>query len=103
MFADMNKHILDGVLPCKVSCLSLQEATHLHWDGHAPQTHINRDGKPIDKVYHTPDLVITAFLQILFHEGTGDLVDVSTSSAIGKFKLCVVHPKARRLVTRNKA
>ena len=52
-----------------------------------------------------PDLIITALTQLSFHEGVGDhrniLVNISTSSAIGKFKRRVIPPKARRLVTKN--
>jgi hypothetical protein len=46
-----------------------------------------------------------ALTQLSFHEGVGNhrtvLVDISTSSANGKFERRVVPPKARRLVTRN--
>jgi hypothetical protein len=72
-----------------------------------PHTYVYGDSKPIDGVYHTPDLVITAVTQLSFHEGVGDhqniLVDITTSSAIGKFERRVIPPKAQQLVTGNKS
>jgi hypothetical protein len=64
------------------------------------------DGKPIDRVYHAPDLEITLLMQLSFHEGVGDhctvIIDVTTSLAIGKLERRVVPPQARCLATRNK-
>jgi hypothetical protein len=85
--------------------LGLQEATHKHWENMEPCTFVYVDGKPIDGVYHTPDLTIMALMQLSFHKGVGDhrtvLVDISTESAIRKFERRVIPPKARCLVTKN--
>jgi hypothetical protein len=106
IFIDMNEHILHGMLLRKFVQLGLQEATHTHWEGPEPQTFVYGDGKPIDGVYHTPDLEITSLMQLSFHEGVGDhrtiIINVTTSSAIGKFERRVVAPQAHCLATRNK-
>ena len=105
IFINMNKHILHGVHPKKFFQLGLQEATHTHWDGPELQTFVYGDGHPIDGVYHTPDLEIALLILLSFHEGVGDhrtvIIDVTTSSAIGKFEQRVVTPQARCLATRN--
>jgi hypothetical protein len=101
----MNKHILTGTLPQEFFRLGLLEATHEYWEDQEPRTFIYGDGKPIDGVSHTPDLTIMALAQLSFHEGVGDhrtiLVDIYTSSAIGKFERRVIPPKVRHLVTKN--
>ena len=99
LFIDMNEHVLSGTLPQKLLQLGLEEATHKYWGMDEPHTYVYGNSKPIDGVYHTPDLVITAVTQLSFHEGVGDhrniLVDITTSSAIGKFEKRVIPPKAR--------
>ncbi len=105
LFIDMNEHVLTGTLPRQLLCLGLHKATHKHWGDTEPHTYVYGDNKPINGIYHMPDLIITALTQLSFHEGVGDhrniLVDISTSSAIGKFERRVIPPKARRLVTKN--
>jgi hypothetical protein len=105
IFIDMNELILHGVLPKEFLRLGLQEATHTHWEGPEPQTYVCGDGNPIDGVYHTSDLEITSLMQLSFHEGIGDhrtvKINVTTSSAIGKFERRVVPQQARCLATRN--
>jgi hypothetical protein len=101
----MNEHILTGNLPRELLRLGLQEATHEHWEDLEPRTFVYGNSKPINGVYHTPDLTITALMQLSFHRGVGDhrtvLVDISTESVIGKFERRVIPPKARCLVTKN--
>ncbi len=101
----MNKHILTGNLLWELFRLGIQEATHEHWGDLEPGTFVYGDSKPINGVYHTPEITIMALAQLSFHEGVGNhrtvLVDISTSFAIGKFERRVVPPKARHLVTRN--
>ena len=103
----MNEHVLSGTLPQKLLQLGLEEATHKYWGIEEPNTYVYGDSKPIDGVYHTPDLVITAVTQLSFHKGIGDhhntLVDITALSAIGKFERRVIPPKARRLTTRNES
>ncbi len=105
LFINMNEHILTGTLPREFFCLGLLEATHEYWEDQEPHTFVYGDGKPINGVYHTPDLTIMVLAQLSFHEGVGDhrtaLVDISTSSAIEKFERRVVPPKARCLVMKN--
>jgi hypothetical protein len=84
--------------------MGLEEATHKHWGSLEPHTYVG--GKePIDTVFHSPDLNVTATMQLSFHEGVGDhctvLVDISTWSAIGKQEFKVVHPHTRQLNSKN--
>ncbi len=72
VFIDMNEHILTGTLPAAFQQLRLMEATHTTWNGLEPRTYVHSNGKPIDAVYHTPDLEIMHLLQLSFHEGVGD-------------------------------
>ncbi len=81
--------------------LGLQEANHQFWVGTKEQTYVFGDGAPINRVFHTPDLEIMALMQLSFQEGVGNhqyqtvLVDVSTRSAIRKFKRRVVPPPSK--------
>ncbi len=104
IFMDMNEHILNGPLARRMVRMGLEEATCNHWGSLEPHTYVG--GKePIDAVFHSPDLNVTATMQLLFHKGIGDhctvLVDISTWSAIGKQEFKVVHPHARRLNSKN--
>lgn len=86
VMADMNEHILRGPLARRLLSLGLLEATHHYWGEKEPNTHVS-GSKPIDAVYHTPDIEITATRQLSFHESVGDhrlvLIDVTTRSLIG--------------------
>jgi hypothetical protein len=105
IFIDMNEHILRGHLAKYMSKMGLTEATHSRWGtDNEPHTYF-RGTEPIDGVWHSPSLDVVATLQLSFHEGVGDhrtaLVDITTSSAIGKQEFRVVHPAARRLSSGN--
>ncbi len=106
IFIDMNKHILTGHLAKAFQSLGLLEATHLNWKGSKPQTFVFGKGKPIDGMYHSPELEITLIMQLSFHKGVVDhkitLVDVTTRSVIGKLEKRVVTPQARKLSNKNK-
>ena len=84
--------------------MGLVEATYQHWGTKEQHTFIG-GVDPIDGVWHTPDLDVSALVQLSFHEGLGDhrmvLVDVTTQSAIEKHKFRVVRPEARRLNSMN--
>ena len=100
----MNEHVLRGTVACHLVSMGLIEATHQHWGNEEPHTFIGSI-EPINGVWHTPDLEVSAVVQLLFHEGLGDhctvLVDITTHSAIGKHDFKVVHPEARRLNSTN--
>ena len=86
--------------------MGLTEATHSRWGtDNEPHTYF-RGTEPIDGVWHSPSLDVVTTLQLSFHEGVGDhrtaLVDITTSSAIGKQEFRVAHPAARRLSSGNK-
>jgi hypothetical protein len=105
IFIDMNKHIITGTLPKEFQRLGLLEATHLNWEGTKPSTFVFGKGEPIDGIFHSPELEITAVMQLSFYEGVGDhkttIIDVTTRSVIGKFERRVVTTQSRRLLTRN--
>ena len=75
--------------------LGLSEATHHHWGNEEPHMYIG-GVEPIDGVWHTLDLEVSAVLQLSFHEGVGDrctvLVDITAYSAIGWQEFKVFHP-----------
>ncbi len=106
IFIDKNEHIHTGHLAKAFQHLGLLEATHLKWKGSEPQTFVFGKGKPINGMYHSPELEITSIMQFSFHKGVGDhkttLVDVTTRSVIGKLEKRVVTPQARKLSTKNK-
>jgi hypothetical protein len=106
IFINMNEHIITGTLPKAFQHLGLLEVTHLNWEGTEPSTFVFGKGEPIDGVFHSPELEITAVMQLSFYEGVGDhkttIIDVTTRSVIGKLERRVVTPQSRRLLTRNK-
>ena len=84
--------------------MGLVEATQQNWGNVEPHTYIGGT-EPIDGVWHTPDLEVSAVSQLSFHEGLGDhrtvLVDITTHSAIGIHDFKVIRPEARRLNSAN--
>jgi len=104
IFMDMNEHVLRGTVARYLLKMGLVEATHQYWGSDEPHTFIG-GVDPIDGVWHTPDLEVSALVQLSFHEGLGDhrtvLVDVTTQSAIGKHEFRVIRPEARRLNSTN--
>jgi len=105
IMADMNEHILRGPLARRLLSLGLVEATHISWGDKEPNTHVS-GSKPIDAVYHSPDIEVTATRQLSFHESVGDhrsvLIDITARSLIGTDGHKIVRPTARRLVCSNK-
>ncbi len=77
--------------------MGLREATHQGWGINKPHTYF-RSTEPIDGVWHSHNLEVTATLQLSFHEGVEDhrsaLVDVTTALEIGKQEFRVIHPSA---------
>jgi hypothetical protein len=100
IFMDMNEHVLRGTVAHYLLLMGLVEAMHQHWGTVEPHTFIG-GVDPIDWVWHTPDLEVSALVQLSFHEGLGDhrtvLVDITMQSAIGKHEFRVVQPEACRL------
>ena len=85
--------------------INYDETAHKSWGNLEPHTYIDGTG-PIDAVYHSPEIKITATMQLSFHEGVGDhrtvLVDVSSRSLIGKYDFkMLVRSIAQRLTTSN--
>jgi hypothetical protein len=97
IFINMNKHILTGHLAKAFQCLGLLEATHLNLKGSKPQTFVFGKGKPINGMYHSPELEMTSLMQLSFHKGVKDHKttqgNVTTQSVIGKFERRVVRPR----------
>ena len=61
VFIDMNEHVLTGKLAQEFFKLGLIKATHMQWQGDEPHTYIN-GSVPIDGVYHSPNLEVTALV-----------------------------------------
>ena len=105
IFVDFNEHALTGKLPRLLQAEGLVEATNSRWGTGEPATFC-RGSTPIDGVYTTPDLEVTAIMMLPFNESIGDhrttIVDISTRSAVGEQQYKIVRPEARRLVTKNK-
>jgi len=105
IMADMNEHILRGQLARQLLNLGLFEATHTSWGEREPNTHVS-GSRPIDAVYHSPELEITATIQLSFHESVGDhrsvIVDITSRSLIGTEGQKIIRPTARRLMCSNK-
>ena len=103
---DANEHVLRGPLAKRFQAqdIELTEATHTFWPSNTePNTHI--DGKlPIDGIFVTPDVDVTNFLSLSFHESIGDhrtmIIEVTTSSVIGRYQGKIVQPSTRRLTLR---
>ena len=71
IFMDMNEHVLRSTVACHLLSIGLIEATHQHWGNKEPHTFIS-GVEPIDGVWHTPNLEVSAVVQLSFHEGLGD-------------------------------
>lgn len=106
LFIDANEHTRTGTIAnrLKADDINMHEVTSEVWPTDAgPNTHA--DGKlPIDGIFATPDLDITNRLLLSFHESVGDhrsmIIELTTSSAIGKFQGNIVCPTSRRLTLR---
>ena len=105
IMADMNEHVLQGPLARRLLQLGLVEATHSSWGETPPNTHVSGT-RPIDGIYHSPDIEVIATMQLSFHESVGDhrsaIIDVTARSFIGTDGHKIVRPTARRLVCSNK-
>ena len=106
LFIDSNEHILRGPLARQLTheSIGLAEATHRFWPaGTEPNTHF-RGSQPIDGIYVSPDIEVSSFLSLSFHEGVGDhrtmIIDFTSSSMIGRYRGHIVRPTSRRLTTK---
>ena len=90
---DMNKHVLRGTVARHLLSMGLVKAMHQHWGAVEPHTFIG-GVDPIDGVGHTPDLEVSALVQLSLHKGLGDhhtvLVDITTQSTVEKHEFRVV-------------
>ncbi len=103
---DANEHILKGPIARRLrqDDIELTEVGHPYWPPNTePNTHID-GSQPIDGFFATPDVNITNFLSLSFHEGVGDhrtmIIEVTTASTIGRFQGKIVRPSSRRLTLR---
>ena len=109
LFMDANEHILRGPITrrLRASDIDLCDVSHTFWPtDKEPNTYI--DGSlPIDGVFVSPDLDVTNFLSLSFHESVGDhrsmIIEITTASFIGKFQGNIVRPSSCRLTMRQQA
>jgi len=107
LFIDANEHVVRGPLARRLQAddISLREIGNTFWPDKSAEPHTHADGsQPIDGIFSTPDIDITNFLALSFHESVGDhrtmIVEITTSSAIGKYQGNIVRPSSRRLTMR---
>lgn len=107
LFIDANEHIRSGNIARVLAekHIDMHEASHRFWGVSGEHNTYILGSKPIDGIFATPDLDITGFLSLSFHEGVGDhrttFTDISTPSMIGIYQPHIVRPTSRRLTTRN--
>jgi hypothetical protein len=84
--------------------IGLREATKDLLVSLCPNTHI-RGSRPIDGIWTTPDITVTAVKWLPFSESPGDhqacLFDVSMQSVLGTSEKRIVYPACRRLISSN--
>lgn len=84
--------------------IGLREITKDHLGELCPKTH-ERGSQPIDGVWATDDITITAVKWLPFSESPGDhracVFEFTTYSALGTDEKRIVYPKCRRLRTTN--
>lgn len=102
LMINLNEHIITGRLARQLYEIGLDEATQKHWSNTEPHSFI--DGTmPIDGIFFSYDIEVTASVQLSFHESVGDhrtmIVDISSRLLIGKDKFKIVRPSARRLIS----
>lgn len=106
LFMDANEHIIKGPLSKRLRAddIELHEMGSKYWPRNMePRTYV--DGSiPIDGIFCTPDIDVTNFLALSFHESVGDhrtlIIELSTASVIGRYQGNIVHPTSRRLTIR---
>jgi hypothetical protein len=103
---DANTHVLTGRL-CRAlahKSIGLREATKDVLGYLCPNTHI-RGSQPIDGIWTTPDITVTAVKWLPFSESPGNhracLFDVSMQSVVGTSKKRIVYPACRHLISSN--
>ena len=106
LFIDSNEHVITGHLARLLSqpSIDMHEVSHGFWNsGEEHNTHINGT-KPIDGIYASPEIDVSSFLALSFHEGVGDhrtsIIDITTASMVGIYQGHIVRPTSRRLTTK---
>ncbi len=104
--ADLNEHVLRGPIARRLchEDIGLSEVGNRYGPPNSkPNTHID-GSQPIDGFFSTPDIDVTNFLSLSFHEGVGDhrtmIIEVTTASTIGRFQGNIIRPSSRRLTLR---
>lgn len=109
VFIDANENILTGNISrlWRHDDIDLREVTHNYWPPNSEPHTFAYGTRPIDGIFATPDVDVTNFLSLSFHESVGDhrsmIIEISTASAIGQFQGKIVRPNTRRLTTRQHA
>ena len=103
---DANSHVLTGRL-CRAmvhESIGLREATKDLLGSLCPNTH-RRGSQPIDGIWTTSDITVTAVKWLPFSESPGDhracIFDVTMQSVVGVSDKRIVYPACRRLISSN--
>lgn len=108
LMMDANCHVLTGRLSRALAheSIGLREITKDLLGELCPNTH-GRGSQPIDGVWTTPDIVVTAIKWLPFSQSPGDhracIFDVTMQSVLGTSEKRVVYPACRRLISSNPA
>ena len=108
IFIDANEHILTGQIAqaWKQEDIDLREISHTAWPSNLEPHTFRYGSQPIDGIFASPDVDITQFISLPFHESVGDhrsmIIEITTASAIGQFQGKIVRPNTRRLTTKQR-
>ena len=102
---DCNESIVSGGMSSMlVDELGLVERSHDFWQGEPPHTFV-RGSDPIDGLFTTDDVDITAYMMLSFHESPGDhrayIFEITSLSMFGEFSYKIQRGNARRLTMAN--
>ena len=105
LFIDANEHVISGKIGKSLThrALGLHEISHKFWGTTPPHTYI--DGSlPIDGVFASPELEVSNYMSLSFHESVGDhrtmIVEITSRSMFGQHLGPIVRPTTRRLTTK---
>lgn len=104
LFIDANERITNGPISRALAGINMTEVTHKFWEpGTEPHTHLS-GSTAIDGIFTTHDLETSGLVELPFEESVGDhrtmIIEMTTTSTIGRFQGKIVRPTSRRLTTK---
>ena len=104
LFIDANEQIMDGLISRALAGINMTEITHKFWEpGTKPHTHIS-GSTAIDGIFLPHDLETSGLVELSFDKSVGNhrtmIIELTTTSTIGRFQGKIVRPASRRLTTK---